>query len=80
MMSDCRRGECGICALDVVACDGEIDHRDVFFSDAQRRESHKICACVSRASGHGDDRHALPRRRPARLNQTIVDSPDPLQP
>lgn len=51
VMSDCRRGECGICALDVVACDGEIDHRDVFFSDVQRRENRKICACVSRASG-----------------------------
>ncbi|KJC61548.1 diguanylate cyclase [Bradyrhizobium sp. LTSPM299] len=51
VMSDCRRGECGVCALDVVAIDGEIDHRDVFFSDHQKRESSKICACVSRARG-----------------------------
>ena len=51
VMSDCRRGECGVCALDVVAIDGEIDHRDVFFSDHQKRESRKICACVSRARG-----------------------------
>ncbi|MBR0870495.1 oxidoreductase [Bradyrhizobium tropiciagri] len=51
VMSDCRRGECGVCALDVVDVDGEIDHRDVFFSDQQRRDSHKICACVSRARG-----------------------------
>ncbi|MCA6122630.1 oxidoreductase [Bradyrhizobium sp. WSM 1704] len=51
VMSDCRRGECGVCALDVIEVDGEIDHRDVFFSDQQRCDSHKICACVSRARG-----------------------------
>ncbi|MGY3608827.1 MULTISPECIES: PDR/VanB family oxidoreductase [unclassified Bradyrhizobium] len=51
VMSDCRRGECGVCAIDVVAFDGEIDHRDVFFSDHQKRENRKICACVSRARG-----------------------------
>ncbi|MHC2256889.1 ferredoxin-NADP reductase [Bradyrhizobium embrapense] len=51
VMSDCRRGECGVCAIDVVAVDGEIDHRDVFFSDHQKQESRKICACVSRARG-----------------------------
>ncbi|GKQ52489.1 PDR/VanB family oxidoreductase [Bradyrhizobium sp. Ce-3] len=51
VMSDCRRGECGVCALDVVDVDGEIDHRDVFFSDHQKQQSRKICACVSRARG-----------------------------
>ncbi|NEU98013.1 PDR/VanB family oxidoreductase [Bradyrhizobium uaiense] len=51
VMSDCRRGECGVCALDVIDVDGEIDHRDVFFSDHQKQESRKICACVSRARG-----------------------------
>lgn len=51
VISDCRRGECGLCALDVVAVDGAIDHRDVFFSDAERQENGKICACVSRAVG-----------------------------
>ena len=51
VMSDCRRGECGVCAIDIVAVDGEIDHRDVFFSDHQKQESRKICACVSRARG-----------------------------
>lgn len=51
VMSDCRRGECGICAIDVVEVDGEIDHRDVFFSDHQKESNQKICACVSRARG-----------------------------
>ena len=51
VMSDCRRGECGVCAIDVVDVDGEIDHRDVFFSDHQKQDSRKICACVSRARG-----------------------------
>jgi ferredoxin len=37
VMSDCERGECGLCAIDVVACAAEIDHRDAFFNDEQRR-------------------------------------------
>ena len=51
VMSDCERGECGVCAIDVVAVDGEIDHRDVFFSDHQKQGNAKICPCVSRAVG-----------------------------
>ncbi len=51
VISDCQRGECGVCAIDVVAVDGEIDHRDVFFSDRQKQENRKICPCVSRAVG-----------------------------
>ena len=51
MIHDCRRGECGLCTVDVVEVEGEIDHRDVFFSDAQKRENAKLCACVSRAVG-----------------------------
>lgn len=49
VMSECRRGECGLCAVDIVAMEGEIDHRDVFFSEHQKRENTRICACVSRA-------------------------------
>lgn len=51
VMSDCERGECGLCAIDILACDSEIDHRDVFFNEDQRRANDKICACVSRAIG-----------------------------
>ncbi|MFK4385449.1 MULTISPECIES: PDR/VanB family oxidoreductase [Bradyrhizobium] len=51
VISDCKRGECGLCAIDVVDVDGEIDHRDVFFSDHEKKSNHKICTCVSRARG-----------------------------
>ncbi len=48
---DCRRGECGLCAMDVLAVDGEIDHRDVFLSAHEKAQDQRICACVSRAVG-----------------------------
>lgn len=48
---DCRRGECGLCAMDVLAVDGEIDHRDVFLSEHEKKSGQRICACVSRAVG-----------------------------
>ncbi len=51
VLSDCQRGECGVCAIDVAGCEGEIDHRDVFFSEQQKQGSRKICPCVSRAVG-----------------------------
>ncbi|KAA0076900.1 PDR/VanB family oxidoreductase [Tardiphaga sp. P9-11] len=51
VMSDCQRGECGVCAIDVLAVDGEIDHRDVFFSAHQKSGNTKICPCVSRVVG-----------------------------
>ena len=51
VLSDCRRGECGLCAMDVLDADGILDHRDVFFSDHQHEEGRRICACVSRVVG-----------------------------
>ncbi|XAH25257.1 PDR/VanB family oxidoreductase [Xylophilus sp. GW821-FHT01B05] len=50
-LSDCRRGECGLCAMDVLAVEGEIDHRDVFLSEHEKAENRRICACVSRVVG-----------------------------
>ncbi|QLF71896.1 oxidoreductase (plasmid) [Peteryoungia desertarenae] len=51
MIYDCRRGECGLCAVSIVEADSPLDHRDVFFSDEERHEAQKMCACVSRACG-----------------------------
>ena len=53
VMWDCLRGECGLCAVDIVEVDGGIDHRDVFLSDHQKQENTKLCTCVSRAFGGG---------------------------
>ncbi len=51
VISDCRRGECGVCAINIVDIDGTVDHRDVFFSEHQKHENKMLCACVSRAVG-----------------------------
>lgn len=50
-MYDCRRGECGLCAMDVISVDGEIDHRDVFLSDEEKTSNQRNCVCVSRVVG-----------------------------
>lgn len=51
MIFDCRRGECGLCALPIVETDGIVDHRDVFFSDDEKASNAKLCTCVSRVVG-----------------------------
>ena len=51
MIFDCRRGECGLCALPILSVDGVVDHRDVFFSDAEKAAGGKLCTCVSRVHG-----------------------------
>lgn len=50
---DCLRGECGLCALDIMEVEGEIDHRDVFLSSEEKRGNRRLCACVSRVAGGG---------------------------
>ena len=52
-LSDCRRGECGLCAMDIVSVQGTVDHRDVFFSAEQKQANERLCACVSRVCGGG---------------------------
>jgi dimethylamine monooxygenase subunit B len=51
VMYGCRRGECGLCKVEVDELDGEIDHRDVFLSDQERALNRAICCCVSRVRG-----------------------------
>jgi ferredoxin-NADP reductase len=41
-LSDCKRGECGLCAVDVI---------DVYLSEHEKQENRRICACVSRVVG-----------------------------
>jgi ferredoxin-NADP reductase len=48
---DCKRGECGLCVMDVLAVEGQVDHRDVFLSEHEKEAATRICACVSRAVG-----------------------------
>lgn len=49
-MYDCRKGECGLCQMDILDVKGAVDHRDVFFSEKQKTASKRICACVSRVA------------------------------
>jgi len=51
LMWDCRRGECGLCQVTVLAVEGELDHRDVFLSEEQQDECTSLVTCVSRAVG-----------------------------
>jgi vanillate O-demethylase ferredoxin subunit len=47
----CQRGECGLCAVQVVKTEGALDHRDVFLDDDQKADGRIVCPCVSRAAG-----------------------------
>lgn len=51
MIYDCQRGECGLCTVNIVEADADVDHRDVFFSEQEKSDSHKMCSCVSRLAG-----------------------------
>lgn len=46
---DCRRGECGVCVVDVLS--GDPDHRDMNLSEREKASGKLICTCVSRAKG-----------------------------
>jgi len=50
LMYDCRKGECGLCLLDVECVDGNLDHRDVFLSAAQQAGGRSVTTCVSRVA------------------------------
>jgi len=60
LMYDCRKGECGLCVVDVAAVEGRLDHRDVFLSTAQQEAGSRLCLCVSRvAAAPGAGRPAV---------------------
>ena len=46
---DCKRGECGVCAVPVI--EGEIDHRDYVLSQAEKDGGQVMQICISRARG-----------------------------
>lgn len=50
-IADCRRGECGLCTMDVLSLDGKMDHRDVFLSPHEKQQNTRMCVCVSRVAG-----------------------------
>ncbi len=45
----CKIGGCGSCQIEVL--DGEIDHRDFFLSETEKREGKTMLTCVSRGKG-----------------------------
>lgn len=49
LIHDCKRGDCGICRVDVRA--GVPDHRDVVLTEAERASGTVMQICVSRAKG-----------------------------
>lgn len=48
---DCREGLCGSCEVPVLA--GDIDHRDMVLTRAERAACTKMMSCCSRAKGAG---------------------------
>ena len=50
LMYDCRKGECGLCLLDVDRVEGVLDHRDVFLSEQQKACGRSVSTCVSRVA------------------------------
>lgn len=49
VMFDCERGECGVCAVEVLS--GVIDHRDYVLTEREKHEGRVMHACVSRCKG-----------------------------
>ncbi|MES2759142.1 MAG: PDR/VanB family oxidoreductase [Pseudomonadota bacterium] len=48
-MFDCKRGECGVCAVPVLS--GAIEHRDNCLTASERAAGNVIQICISRAKG-----------------------------
>lgn len=46
----CRGGACGYCETEVIECEGELIHRDIWLSPEDRESKKKFMPCVSRAA------------------------------
>ena len=80
MMYDCRKGECGLCEVRVLTLEGDLDHRDVFYSERQKDARSKLCCCVSRAVvpvGFGGQGVRLDRRVVTDQDGIVDVSPTP---
>jgi vanillate O-demethylase ferredoxin subunit len=73
MIFGCRRGECGLCALPILAAPVGVDHRDVFFSAEEKVANDRLCTCVSRIAG-GSITVDTPDRQ-ARAATNVVTAP-----
>ena len=49
VQSDCEEGLCGSCEVQVL--EGDVDHRDVVLTRAERDANTKMMSCCSRACG-----------------------------
>jgi dimethylamine monooxygenase subunit B len=47
----CRGGACGQCETQVLNCDGQIEHHDIFLEPEDKQSWTKIMICVSRLKG-----------------------------
>jgi vanillate O-demethylase ferredoxin subunit len=48
-LSDCTRGECGVCVTAVL--EGEPLHRDHYLTESEKAAGKSMCICISRARG-----------------------------
>ncbi|TNM70481.1 oxidoreductase [Streptomyces sp. NP160] len=64
LMYDCRKGECGLCRLEVASVRGVLDHRDVFLSRRQQEAGTAVCVCVSRVAATDGEQAELVLRLP----------------
>ena len=46
---DCKRGECGVCAVPVI--EGDIDHRDYVLTASEKAAGNVMQVCISRCKG-----------------------------
>ena len=70
---DCRRGECGLCAMDVLAVDGEIDHRDVFLSEHEKAVSAAHLRLRVARGRHDHHRFGVAARKSMSRSQALRD-------